>query len=113
MFDLSILWFAAGYIVLDVLASSLTGVVMASLVDRSTGAIVAVVLDHASGAILGFALGGRAPQTPVGRLRKLGPLRRHGRAKGPVESGGEEGRSRDPCWCRPSIDDKTGAKKKA
>jgi membrane associated rhomboid family serine protease len=57
VFDLSILWFAAGYIVLDVLSSSLTGVVMASVLDRSTGAILAVVLDHTSGAILGFVLG--------------------------------------------------------
>ena len=57
VFDLSILWFAAGYIVLDVLSSSLTGVVMASVLDRSTGAILAVVLDHTSGAILGFILG--------------------------------------------------------
>ena len=54
--DLSILWFAAGYIALDVLGTSLTGVVMASLVDRSTGAILAAVLDHAGGAILGFAV---------------------------------------------------------
>jgi membrane associated rhomboid family serine protease len=57
VFDVSILWFAAGYIALDVLSSSLTGVVMASVLDRSTGAILAVVLDHTSGAILGFILG--------------------------------------------------------
>jgi membrane associated rhomboid family serine protease len=57
VFDVSILWFAAGYIALDVLSSSLTGAVMASVLDRSTGAILAVVLDHTSGAILGFLLG--------------------------------------------------------
>ena len=57
VFDVSILWFAAGYIALDVLSSSLTGAVMASVLDRSTGAILAVVLDHTTGAILGFVLG--------------------------------------------------------
>jgi hypothetical protein len=57
VFDVSILWFAAGYIALDAFASSLTGVVMATVLDRSTGTILAVVLDHASGAILGFVLG--------------------------------------------------------
>jgi membrane associated rhomboid family serine protease len=54
--DVSILWFAAGYIVVDVLSSSLTGAVMASVTDRSTTAILAVVLDHSIGAILGFCL---------------------------------------------------------
>jgi membrane associated rhomboid family serine protease len=57
VFDVSILWFAAGYIALDVLSSSLTGVVMASVLDRSTGAILAVILDHTSGAILGLIVG--------------------------------------------------------
>jgi membrane associated rhomboid family serine protease len=57
VFDLSILWFAAGYIALDVLSSSLTGALMASVLDRSTGAILAVVLDHTSGAVLGSVLG--------------------------------------------------------
>ena len=56
VFDASILWFAAGYIVLDILSSSLTGAVMASVLDRSTGAILAVVLDHSVGAVLGFCL---------------------------------------------------------
>jgi membrane associated rhomboid family serine protease len=56
VFDVSILWFAAGYIALDVLSSSLTGALMASVLNRSTGAILAVVLDHTSGAILGFIL---------------------------------------------------------
>jgi hypothetical protein len=56
VFDVSILWFAAGYIALDILSSSLTGAVMASVLDRSTGAILAVVLDHVGGAILGFGL---------------------------------------------------------
>ena len=54
VFDVSILWFAAGYIALDVLSSSLTGAVMASVLNRSTGAILAIVLDHTSGAILGL-----------------------------------------------------------
>jgi membrane associated rhomboid family serine protease len=56
VFDVSILWFAAGYIALDILSSSLTGAVMASVLDRSTGAILAVVLDHTSGALLGFVV---------------------------------------------------------
>jgi membrane associated rhomboid family serine protease len=54
--DLSILWFAAGYIALDVLASSFTGVLMASVLDRTTWAIVAAVLDHTAGAVLGAIL---------------------------------------------------------
>jgi membrane associated rhomboid family serine protease len=56
VFDVSILWFAAGYIALDVVMSSFTGALMASILDRSTGAILAAVLDHTSGAILGFVL---------------------------------------------------------
>jgi membrane associated rhomboid family serine protease len=54
VFDVSILWFAAGYIALDIVSSSLTGVVMASVLDRSTGAILAAILDHTAGALLGF-----------------------------------------------------------
>ena len=72
VFDLSILWFAAGYIALDVCASSLTGVVMASVLDRSTGAILAVVLDHTAGAILGFVRRGGAPQAAGGSIAKTG-----------------------------------------
>jgi membrane associated rhomboid family serine protease len=52
--DLSILWFAVLYILLDVLTSGMSGVVMANLTDRSTGVIVALALDHTFGAILGF-----------------------------------------------------------
>jgi membrane associated rhomboid family serine protease len=56
VFDAPIVLFAIGYIVLDVLISSLTGVLMANVTNRSTGAILAVVLDHSVGAVLGFAL---------------------------------------------------------
>ncbi len=55
VFDVSILWFAIGYIALDVAMSSLTGVLM-SVLNRSRGAILAVVLDHTSGALIGFLL---------------------------------------------------------
>ena len=63
VFDVSILWFAAGYIAFDVFASGLKGAVMASVLDqsmapsspsllttrpmRSVGFIVAVVLRQA------------------------------------------------------------------
>jgi membrane associated rhomboid family serine protease len=56
VFDAPIVLFAAGYIVLDVLTSSLTGALMANVLNRSTGAILAVVLDHSVGAVLGFVL---------------------------------------------------------
>jgi membrane associated rhomboid family serine protease len=56
VFDVSILWFAAGYIVLDLVGASFTGAVMASVLDRSTGAILAAVFDHVAGAAIGFAL---------------------------------------------------------
>jgi len=56
VFDAPIVLFAIGYIVLDVLTSSLTGVVMANVLNRSTGAALAVVMDHTVGAVLGFAL---------------------------------------------------------
>jgi membrane associated rhomboid family serine protease len=56
VFDLSILWFVALYIVLDIATAALQGVVMANLREHSSGAILALVLDHSSGAILGFAL---------------------------------------------------------
>jgi membrane associated rhomboid family serine protease len=56
VFDAPIVLFAVGYIVLDVLTSSLTGVLMANVTNRSTGAILAVVLDHSVGAVLGFTL---------------------------------------------------------
>ncbi len=55
--DLSILWFAVLYIVLDVFTSGMSGVIRASLTDHSSGAIVALALEHTLGAILGFVLG--------------------------------------------------------
>jgi membrane associated rhomboid family serine protease len=55
--DLSILWFAVLYIVMDVLTSGMSGVVMAHLTDRPAGVIVALALDHTFGAILGFVVG--------------------------------------------------------
>lgn len=54
--DLSILWFAALYIGLDVLTAGLSGVVMANVSRSSTGAILAVVLNQSAGAIVGIAL---------------------------------------------------------
>jgi membrane associated rhomboid family serine protease len=56
MFELSILWFVAFYILLDVVTAGLQGVVMANVLDHSSGAILALVLDHSSGAVLGFML---------------------------------------------------------
>ncbi|CEF48404.1 unnamed protein product [uncultured bacterium] len=56
VFELSILWFVAFYIVLDIVAASLTGAVMATVLERSRTAIVAMALDHSSGAVLGFVL---------------------------------------------------------
>jgi membrane associated rhomboid family serine protease len=55
--DISILWFAVMYLVLDVLGASLTGMVMANVTQRPMAAILAMVLDHSAGAILGFGLG--------------------------------------------------------
>jgi membrane associated rhomboid family serine protease len=55
--DLSILWFAALYIALDVITAGMTGVVMANLSDHSGVVILALVLDHWFGAVLGFVLG--------------------------------------------------------
>jgi membrane associated rhomboid family serine protease len=55
-FELSILWFVAFYIVLDIASASVQGVVMANLMEHSRGAILALALDHSSGAILGFVL---------------------------------------------------------
>ncbi len=56
-FDLSILWFAAMYIALDVCSGGLSGVVRASLTNLSRGVILAMMLDHTIGAILGVLLG--------------------------------------------------------
>jgi membrane associated rhomboid family serine protease len=56
VFEAPIVLFAIGYIVLDALTSSLTGVLMANVTNRSTGAILAVVLDHSVGALLGLVL---------------------------------------------------------
>lgn len=56
-FDLSILWFAAMYIALDVFSGGLSGVLKASLTNLSTRVIVAMELDHTFGAILGIVVG--------------------------------------------------------
>jgi len=56
VFDLSILWFVAFYIFLDVVTAGLKGVVMANVLEHSSGAIVALALDHSLGAVLGFVL---------------------------------------------------------
>jgi membrane associated rhomboid family serine protease len=56
-FDLSILWFAALYIALDVFSGGLSGVLRASLTSLSPGVIVAMELDHTFGAILGILVG--------------------------------------------------------
>jgi len=56
VFDLSILWFVAVYILLDVVTAGLTGLVMANLLDHSRGAILALALDHSIGLVLGFVL---------------------------------------------------------
>ncbi len=56
-FDLSILWFAAMYIALDVLSGGLSGVLRASLTNLSTRVIVAVELNHTFGALLGVLIG--------------------------------------------------------
>lgn len=56
-FDLSILWFAAMYIALDVFTGGLSGVLKASLTNLSPGVIVAMELDHTFGAILGMIVG--------------------------------------------------------
>ncbi len=56
-FDLSILWFAAMYIALDVFSGGMSGVVKASFTNLSMGVIVAMALDHTIGAILGILVG--------------------------------------------------------
>ncbi len=56
-FDLSILWFAAMYITLDVLTGGMSGVLRASLTNLSPAVIVAMALDHTVGAILGMIVG--------------------------------------------------------
>jgi hypothetical protein len=55
--DLSILWFGAMYIALDVLTGGMSGVVRASLTNLPPGVIVAMALDHTFGAILGIIVG--------------------------------------------------------
>jgi membrane associated rhomboid family serine protease len=57
VFDVSILWFVAGYIALDLISSSLKGALMASVLDHSTVASLAVAFDHTTNAILGFVVG--------------------------------------------------------
>ena len=56
-FDLSILWFAAIYIALEVFSGGLSGVVKASLTNLSPAVIVAIELDHTFGALLGILVG--------------------------------------------------------
>jgi membrane associated rhomboid family serine protease len=56
-FDLSILWFAAMYIALDIFSGGLSGVVRASLTNLSRGVIVAMALNHTTGALVGILLG--------------------------------------------------------
>lgn len=57
VFDVSILWFAAGYIAFDVFASGLKGAVMASVLNQSTVTALAVAFDHTTNAVLGFVVG--------------------------------------------------------
>jgi membrane associated rhomboid family serine protease len=54
--DLSILWFAALYLCIDVLTAGLSGVVMANVSNSSTSVILAVVLNQSAGAIIGIVL---------------------------------------------------------
>jgi membrane associated rhomboid family serine protease len=56
-FDLSILWFAAMYIALDVFTGGLSGILKASITNLSPGVIIALELDHTFGAILGILVG--------------------------------------------------------
>jgi membrane associated rhomboid family serine protease len=55
--DLSILWFGAMYIALDVLTGGMSGVLKASLTNLPASVIVAMALDHTFGAILGIIVG--------------------------------------------------------
>jgi membrane associated rhomboid family serine protease len=55
--DLSILWFAAMYIALDVLDSGLAGMVRAGFTSLTGLEILAMALDHTIGALLGIAIG--------------------------------------------------------
>jgi membrane associated rhomboid family serine protease len=55
--DLSILWFGAMYIALDVFTGGMSGVLKASLTNLPAGVIVAMALDHTFGAILGIIVG--------------------------------------------------------
>jgi len=54
--DVSILWFAALYLCIDVLTAGLTGVVMANVSNSPTRVILAVALNQTAGAILGIVL---------------------------------------------------------
>ncbi len=56
VFDVSILWFVAGYIAFDIFVSGLKGAVMASVLDQSTAATLAVAFDHTTNAVLGFVV---------------------------------------------------------
>ncbi len=55
--DLSILWFAALYLVYELLTAGMSGVIMANVTHYSGVLIVALALDHTFGAILGFVVG--------------------------------------------------------
>ena len=74
VFDVSILWFVAGYIAFDVFASGLKGALMASVLDHSMAATLAVAFDHTTNAVLGFVVAVAAAQARLGGLRKLGPF---------------------------------------
>jgi membrane associated rhomboid family serine protease len=56
VFDVSILWFVAGYVALDLVSSTFEGALMASVLDRSTVATLAVIFDHTTNAIVGFVV---------------------------------------------------------
>jgi membrane associated rhomboid family serine protease len=56
-FDLSILWFAAIYIAMEVFSGGMSGILRASLTNLSPGVIVAIELDHVFGAVLGIVVG--------------------------------------------------------
>lgn len=56
-FDLSILWFAAMYIALDVFEGGMLGLMRAGFTKLSTAEILAMALDHTIGAVLGILVG--------------------------------------------------------
>jgi membrane associated rhomboid family serine protease len=56
VFELSILWFVAFYVLLDVMTAGLSGVLMTNKLLHSNVALVALALAHSLGAVLGFVL---------------------------------------------------------